>query len=198
MWVKFGTHMWGGSKAATSEAFARSWVVEELDILLPCKRKKAVHKVTFGLWAPHPPCVYFSRFLCGEQLTQDFASPTALMPFDTRGKPFYNRPSDCCFRLACSVALLLPIAIRAFAPESVGRLAVRGNSTIRQSNPPYGFVNRVSTFEWIPKALTSPISRGYVWFCFLFILTHHVNHTIQATGRGSQGHEAAFLHWSPP
>ena len=75
----------------------------------------------------------------------DFASPTAHTPFDAWHKPFYNRPSDCCFRLACPVALLIPITIRAFAPESVG-MVNRGNSTIRQSSPPYGFVNRASAF----------------------------------------------------
>ena len=66
----------------------------------------------------HPPCVYFSRFLCGEQLTQDFAFPTAHTPLDAWRKPFYNRPSDCCFRFAYSVALLIPITKRPSHPRA--------------------------------------------------------------------------------
>ena len=66
----------------------------------------------------HPPCVYFSRFLCGEQLTQDFAFPTAHTPLDAWRKPFYSRPSDCCFRFAYSVALLIPITKRPSHPRA--------------------------------------------------------------------------------
>ena len=107
----------------------------------------------------------------GEQLTQDFASPTAPMPFDMRDKPFYNRPSDCCFRLACSVALLMPITIRTIAPESVSRLAVCGNSTIQQSIPPYGFVNRVPTFDMDTENFHFPHFKG---ICMI-LLPFHTN-----------------------
>ena len=81
-------------------------------------QESSTKKETFGLWAPHPPCVYFSRFLCGEQLTRDFAFPTAHTPLDAWRKPFYNRPSDCCFRFAYSVALLIPITKRPSHPRA--------------------------------------------------------------------------------
>jgi len=64
------------------------------------------------------PVRLFSRFLCGEQLTQDFAFPTAHTPLDAWRKPFYSRPSDCCFRFAYSVALLIPITKRPSHPRA--------------------------------------------------------------------------------
>ena len=108
---------------------------------------------------PSSPVRLFSHF-CVRTTSQDLLPNTAHVPFDTWDKPFYNRPSDCCLRLACTVALLIPITIRTFAPESVGMATVVTlpyDSPVRRMDLSIGFRPL-----WIPKTLTSPISRGYV------------------------------------
>ena len=114
-----------------------------MDILLPCNLKEAVQKRSVTPCSLHPPCVYLAC-LVREQLHRILPLTTAHVTFGTWRKSFYNRPSDCCFRLTYFVALLMPITYDLRTRERWN--GYHGNSTIRQSSPPYRFVNRVSTF----------------------------------------------------
>ena len=127
---------------------------------------------------PSSPVRLFSRFLCGEQLTQDFASHYC---------PYASRRMAQAF-LQSSVWLLLSLGLlrriaytyhkTTIAPESVGLVTV---ATLLYDSPVRHIDLSIGVRPlWIPKTLTSPISRRFAWFCFLFMLTHHVYHTIQA------------------
>lgn len=126
----------------------------------PLISQESSTKVTLRSLSASSPVCLFSRFLCGEQLHRILLPTTAHTPFNVWHKPFYNRPSDCCFHLAYSVALLIPITIRAIAPESVGMVTVVTlpyDSPVCRTDLSIGFRPL-----WIPKTLTSPISRRYV------------------------------------
>ena len=120
-WHGVGTDMWHKKRRPSlpldhlSQGLElwKKWTYCSLDFSREQSKKR-------DLWSlsASSPVRLFSRFLCGEQLTQDFAFPTAHTPLDAWRKPFYNRPSDCCFRFAYSVALLIPITKRPSHPRA--------------------------------------------------------------------------------
>ena len=143
MWVKLGTQVWWETHVIPLVWPCNTPFCRRMDILLPCKIKEAVQKRSVTPCSLHPPCVYLAC-LVREQLHRILPLTTAHAPFDTWRKSFYNRPSDCCFRLTYFVALLMPITYDLRTRERWN--GYHGNSTIRQSSPPYRFVNRGSTF----------------------------------------------------
>jgi hypothetical protein len=89
-----------------------------MDILLPCKLKEAVQKRSVTPCSLHPPCVYLAC-LVREQLHRILPLTTAHMPFDTWRKPFYNRPSDCCFMLCLLCRTAYAYHIRLAHPRAL-------------------------------------------------------------------------------
>ena len=180
-----------------------------MDILLPWFLKRAVQKMTQGLWAPHPLCVYLADFCAANNFT-GFCFPLLPICLSTYGASLLTYPHALLRMgqvfLQSSVWLLHLLCLlrrtaytyhnTTIAPESIGVVTVVTllyDSPVRHIDLSIG----VSPL-WIPKTLTSPIARRYVWFCFLFILTHHINQIIQVTGKDDQGHEADLLRWSLP
>ena len=126
---------------------------------------------------PSSPVCLFSHF-CERTTYTGFCFPYCPYTFRCMGQVF----------LQSSVWLLLLLCLlrriaytyhkTTIAPESVGMVTV---ATLPHNSPVRCVDLSIGVRPlWIPKTLTSPISRGFAWFCFLFMLTHHVYHTIQA------------------
>ena len=122
MWVELGTRMWGIKKAKPKlDPFRKVLSCGRNGHTAPLISQESSTKNKGDTpCSLHPLCVYLADFCAANNLHRILLPTTAHTPLDAWRKPFYNRPSDCCFRLAYSVVLLIPITIRTIAPESVG------------------------------------------------------------------------------
>ena len=161
-----------------------------MDILLPCNLKEAVQKRSVTPCSLHPPCVYLAC-LVREQLHRILPLTTAHMPFDTWRKPFYNRPSDCCFMLCLLCRTAYAYHIRLAHPRALEWLPLATllyDSPVRRIDLSIGFRPL-----WIPLFRLSlcPFQDSMYDLSPFHTDTPCEPH-FQGAERSTQGHEAVF------